>query len=615
MLRTVNSRNVFSALILFFFVLDSASMAQTTLYGSNTKVVGSAATLINPANTFTKIYVVFPPQGGSNNTNFVTSVMTQSAIDGVTLAVPWNAVELTTSPSTTPCAAVGTDTCQLDPLTSPPNYHTYGWSTVDGTGCGDTNTNSTSQWFCNFPNGSGPYKHVNIQLFGISAGSVNNGTPTYITSPTWLSATGVTNQDAVNYINTSGCSTYTGNSVPGSSTWDGDGTGPPSKITVAGWTHGFTNGDTLWVNGLDSHFNYTGQYGATIYVDSTTQFHYYANGVTGTHYSGLGVTAVSAIQSWLVPYEAPYAAGWLSFLKAAIYHYNHLNNVSGNMRQTLAQIGYIRPGVARGGEAIPICTGSLPMTGFTESLWIDQTTSTVGWYTQVVNTVQAANPQMQIMYSINSGDPASPNADYSTREAKVVVAHSNSVGMFDGFGSQGLAQADTGFASSNCPDDNSTPDTGNNWGCMFDKYWSGSTAVGSMAASPTTVPLELQQIDCSNPTAYSSSYSNSCFQGGVPGKTGNFGTLFPFITGSATQGSQHVSIIELYNQDALLAYDTKYCDPDNSGLVCKSTSGFDTFTDLSSDTTYNFYVNVGQGSSCSGSSCYSTIINQAHGYH
>jgi hypothetical protein len=257
------------------------------------------------------------------------------------------------------------------------------------------------------------------------------------------------------------------------------------------------------------------------------------------------------------------------------------------------------------------------MSGFTESLWIDQVTPTVGWYTQVVSAVQASNPQMQIIYSINSGDSASPDADYSTREAKVAVAHSNSVGMFDGFGSQGLAQADMGFTPANCPDDNSTPDTGNNWGCMFAKYWSGSTAVGSMTANPTTVPLELQQIDCSNPTGYSSTNANSCFQDGVPGKTGDLRTLFPWVTGSATQASHYVSIIELYNQDALLAYDTKYCDPDNVGHVCKSTAGFDTFSGLSPDTTYNFYVNVGQGApSCSGSNCpYATTINQAHGYH
>src|SRR5260370_23359900 len=111
-----------------------------------------------------------------------------------------------------------------------------------------------------------------------------------------------------------------------------------------------------------------------------------------------------------------------------------------------------------------------------------------------------------------------------------------------------------------------------------------------MTASPTTVPLELQQIDCSNPTGYQTTFpnANNCFQGSPQGqgKTGNLGTLFPFAT------SNHGSIIELYSQDALLAFDPNYCKI--SGTTCSSLG--DLFgSSLSADTQYNFYTHVGQG--------------------
>jgi len=60
-----------------------------------------------------------------------------------------------------------------------------------------------------------------------------------------------------------------------------------------------------------------------------------------------------------------------------------------------------------------------------------------------------------------------------------------------------------------------------------------------------------------------------------------------------------------------------YCDPNNISLTCTPGSMYDTFTGLTSDTTYNFYIHAGQGTpGCSGSSCpYATTINTAHGPH
>ena len=195
---------------------------------------------------------------------------------------------------------------------------------------------------------------------------------------------------------------------------------------------------------------------------------------------------------------------------------------------------------------------------------------------------------------------------------------SNAVGMYNGFGSQGLEQSDTSYyAPLNCPSIN-PPGTSENWGCMFSTYWSGATSItnanGTIVANPTTVPLELQQVDCSNPTGYSSG-SGSCFlTSHPPGITGDLRTLYPFTT------SQHVSILELYSQDALLAYDPNFCDTSagcsSSGGSCKHSSAYDWFsTVLSADEQCNFYENVGKGITCTGTGCYADTINKIHGYH
>ena len=141
---------------------------------------------------------------------------------------------------------------------------------------------------------------------------------------------------------------------------------------------------------------------------------------------GTNIPAISANQSWLVPYESPYAAAWQAFLRAAIYHFNNLNILGTGRNQTVSQIGYIRPGISSGGEAVPLCTLKTPMTNanpaFSKSVW-------VSWYATVNSAIQAANPRMQILYSINSSDPQFPNADYATQEAGTAVSYGNSTGI------------------------------------------------------------------------------------------------------------------------------------------------------------------------------------------
>ena len=604
---------------------------------AQTKIVGTTvingATTINPGSTYTHIYVVFPPQSdpfhASNNTNFKTYVMPQNAIEGVTIPVMWNLVEAGALPSTTPCANIGTDTCQQDPIATG-YYHTYSWGVVDGpngfTPCTDTTTGSSSQWFCDFPSGSGNFKKVNFALQGQGTGA--QATPTYVTSAPWAAAIAAASsssylyQDAVNKVNAGTCANgYTGTPLPTSpaTVWSGDGSG---TITVSWSNHPFMDGDTIWVSGFvtppaSTAANIVSQHGATIHLDAidpTNKFHYTGNAMSTFTVTGpTGITAVSALQSWIVPYENPYASAYQAFLKAAIYHFNHYNNTASGFNQTTKQIAYVRPGVGRQSEATPICTtelesgGSIPSNpAYSQPIW-------EGWYTTVNTSVQSAGPLMQIMFSIDAGDPLARDASYATDEAGIAVSHSNGVGMYNGFGSQGLEQSDTSYyAPLNCPSIN-PPSTSENWGCMFSTYWSGATSItnahGTIVANPTTVPLELQQVDCSNPTG--STGAGTCFlASNPPGLTGDLRVLYPFAT------SQHVSILELYSQDALLAYDPYFCDA-SSGSPCTQTPSYDWFgTSLSASDQYDFYEAVGQfGGTCAPPGCYNTTINAAQGNH
>ncbi len=269
---------------------------------------------------------------------------------------------------------------------------------------------------------------------------------------------------------------------------------------------------------------------------------------------------------------------------------------------------------------------------YSPGVWIDNTSPLPGgWYRRINQTVQSANPLMQVMYSINV-EGTTRNASFPTNEASLVIGYGNTTGIFNAFGSQGLAQADTSFDVTMCPDGTNPPDTGNNWACMFTKHWSGANCAEynnclGGGVVPTTVGLELQQIDCSNPCAvsgtcgapgspYTGSSGDECYLGPVPGRTGDLKTLFPWIT------QHHVSIIELYSQDAMLTFDPKFCDPDDINHNCKNTMGYDKFpNNLTSDSQYYFFTKVGQGTSCGGGSgagdcSYAiTAINPAHGPH
>jgi hypothetical protein len=428
----------------------------------------------------------------------MSTVMNQNAIEGVTVAVAWKDVE-TGTPGPGTCNPSGTGTCQLD---SAGFTHTYNWSTVDA---------DNAPWFA-VP---GP-KKVNIILDGIGGASplcaqtnscINPITPYYVTTSSWAGLIASGSQDVINGVK-DGCTNYVGLDTT-SMTRDSSG-----MVTVTEANHGYQNGDTIWVTGTQpSDYNVTSAQGTLVQNVTANTFQYQSGTAFADSATTTG-TVISRQQSYPVPYEAPYKTAWEPFIAAAILHFNSSPNFS--------QIDYMRVGRSVGGEAFPFC---IPIM---EALPAPNTYTKNGWlayYTAIDDFVQAQGPKMLILDPLNeagtgtAGDPKDPS--YGTAEAAIAVAHKNANNLVNGFGSQGLQASDI----------TNYPSCASDWCNMFN------------ANFQTNDNLELQQLSLSAPVAVA----------GVNSGTGDLRPLLPFAV------SHHMTILELYNLDALLAYDPNYC--------------------------------------------------------
>ena len=581
---------------------------------------------------FTHVYVVFPPDSGVNNQHFMSTVMPQAAIEGVTVPNSWISVE-TTTPGPGTCSPVGTDTCQQDAFGW---THKYDWSTVDA---------SNAQWF----GAQGGTKKVNVLIDGIGGSGplclitdscVNPLTPYYVSTNSWAAHTASGTLDFIN-ANKDGCTDYLGH-IAASMTRDSTG-----LVTVTRDNNGYNNGDTIWIggttpsnfdiaqenvtnvqvssntltvtvpgnslpSGIEINFqnlgNATFLNGQTVTISTSTSSEITASfthadysskaessgtanplGVkvqnatantfqyqSGVHTAGSATTpgtVISTQQSWPVPYETPYKTAWESFVAAAILHFNASPNLS--------QISYMRVGRSVGGEAFPYCTPNL------EALPAPNTYSKNGWldyYTEIDDFVQAQNPKMQILDPLNSaGMPSDPT--YGTAEAGIAVAHHNGSGKTNGFGSQGLQSSDIANYGANpqgfCASD---------WCGTFNTYYTQG------------MPLELQQLSLSDPTTGNISNSG----------TGDLRPLLPFAV------ERHVTIVELYDLDALLAYDPNYCvlnTPDNG--MCASGSVEIPVIVLPPQDQEPFFQAVGQKgqAGANGDGSYAAVINSTEGQH
>ena len=188
-----------------------------------------------------------------------------------------------------------------------------------------------------------------------------------------------------------------------------------------------------------------------------------------------------------VPYETPFKQGLKNFFEKVIEHYKNNPN-----------IGYIRLGLAIGGDFFPRCSSIMP--GYADSVWTN--------YAAEMNVFEAnLNPTMQLMQSVTQINSANDgNADI---EAANAVKNGLTIGV------QGWEKTDN--SARTCTSD---------WCSLFNKY------------NGTTGPLELQTLAASDPTGVS--------------QTGSLVDLIPFAI------SHHAQILELYTLDWLLALDPFY---------------------------------------------------------
>lgn len=193
-------------------------------------------------------------------------------------------------------------------------------------------------------------------------------------------------------------------------------------------------------------------------------------------------------------YEAPFKNAYKKFIAAVLEHY--ANN---------SHIGYIRFGLAVGGEAFAWCGKELKelrgKNAWSKSLWLD--------YVEEMDAYEESlHPTMQLMAAINEQRENNQwDVSFADEEAKIAVKHGQ------GFGCQGWRQSDIEAYASGKP-------CTSNWCALFDKY-------------AGKVPLELQQAGESDPN------------GG--NHTGLMSEIIPFAV------KHHATILEIYIKDLHLA--------------------------------------------------------------
>jgi len=206
-----------------------------------------------------------------------------------------------------------------------------------------------------------------------------------------------------------------------------------------------------------------------------------------------------------VYYAGSYESNYKTFIQAV------MNRYGGN-----ANVGYIRFGLARGGEVFPTCmTQMMTFSGLSttaefntqwENYLTEMTRFQQGLQTQIINTGGRA---VQLMAALDQyGTPV----QYAVTDFE--AANATSLGF--GFGSQGLSNADITAYNAGRP-------CAADWCSSFQKDYG-------------LVPLELQTIAASDPT-------------NAPGGTGTLVNLLPFALGL------HAQIFEAYIQDLQVAYD------------------------------------------------------------
>ena len=211
--------------------------------------------------------------------------------------------------------------------------------------------------------------------------------------------------------------------------------------------------------------------------------------VTCKDYPGNG----QADSGFPVVYQLPFKAAYQQFIAAVLAHY-----------ADDPRIGYIRVGLAVGGEVFPWCSAELP--GFSEAIWLSYVGEMNGYE-------KSLRPATQLMASLNQ-----VYVHGSWDQSYPIAEASSDVSNGQGIGCQGWQESDIQAYKDgeSCTSD---------WCALFDQY-------------AGQVPLELQQAGL------------SIANGGT--KAGSMADMVPFAA------ARHATVLEIYVEDLLTAFDPNW---------------------------------------------------------
>ena len=227
-------------------------------------------------------------------------------------------------------------------------------------------------------------------------------------------------------------------------------------------------------------------------------------------FSNLGSSNITTCDGEKIPnyFQSAFQIPYQAFMVQVVKHF-----------ATNGSIGYIRFGLARGGETWPApdfgtdaCTNTfMNKWGWTDTTWTNYVNAMLNYE----STLKSPKP---LQVGIDSYDS---NSIPDSEAATAVTLHM-------GFGNQGLRASDI----------KNYPHCSSDWCELFDTYTGD-------------VPLELQSIALSDPNG--------------TGEVGSLVTLLPFAV------SHHATILEIYCYDWLLAFDPNYPGYNTYGAAYAST--------------------------------------------
>jgi len=527
-----------------------------------------ALTTLAAAQTPT-LNAVFPPTTSSqpNYTDFNSYVIPNPSVNGVTIGVPWDAIDLSTTTTKT--------------------YDFTDWDTANLAQFANTN------------------KVVNLIVLPALEGGVNSYTPSYVFSQTWANGTASWGgsiggwssfhkyqpstyilvgthyqQEIATVVPSSG---YDGHCVSGSttptfSTTGGtvtDGTAP----TQCKWQDAGTNAPLQQMAVCPAYPgapNWTASHtypsSKTITPDSDKyNLHFYENTASCTSGSSeptwnIGSNTSDGTCTWVdngttipnyqglpVSYNLPFGRAYRQFAAALYNHY-------ANHAPTGVKIGYIRFGMTQGGESTPECnTAGSASTGWPEFSIYTYLAYIFDMLDYFGSSSVGTSPLPQVA-DLNAAG-AVPNYNYADQEAQRAI--SDSIGL----DTNGLQVNDvTQIQAGNCTVQGSTS---GDWCKNFTAY------CGSKMSNGNYPICSLQSLLASTPGNDTS---------GLTGSLSVDGTFPGLIPVAAAHGTTN---LEIYTIDTLLATSPNYCSdtgafcssPDYSGYQGPYLAAFETFLD------------------------------------